>query len=172
MRDASNETVSLAVPMHRTAVTIAGLRGRGDIARSIPFGRSVPLHASPAARVMLAHMSDEEIQAYLDGGPLERFTAATAVKPVEIWKEVELIRERGYAMGRGDHVKGATGIGFPVLANDGRPHGSLTIAGPVARLPEQRLEELKPVLLEIVAELNRHSRLYPAVQPSQPTPKR
>lgn len=169
MQELGEETVSLAVRAGDTVVTIAGLRGRGDVARRVPFARSVPLHASPAARVILAYLPDEEIESYLRShAPLKRFTATTLTTPEAIWKEVRAVRERGYALGLGDHVRGATGLAFPVLASDGLPHGSVTIAGPQNRLPQERLQALLPGLLEIVAELNRHSQLYPSESTAQP----
>lgn len=172
MQELTDETVSLAVRTGRTAVTIAGLRGRGDIARRVPFGRYVPLHASPASRAILACLPDDEIEAYLADGPLERYTATTLTEPDEIWEEVRRVRAEGYARGRGDHVRGATGAAFPILASDGTPHGSVTIAGPESRLPEERLDALLPQLLQLAAELNRHTQLYPAEPLTQPTPRR
>jgi len=172
MQELTDETVSLAVRTGRTAVTIAGLRGRGDIARRVPFGRYVPLHASPASRAILACLPDAEIDAYLTAGPLERYTSTTLAEPDEIWDEVRLVREQGYARGRGDHVRGTTGAAFPILASDGTPHGSITIAGPDSRLRAERLDALLPELLRIAAELNRHTQLYPAEPLAQPAAHR
>ena len=172
MQELTDETVSLAVRTGRTVVTIAGLRGRGDIARRVPFGRFVPLHASPASRAILACLPDAEIETYLADGPLERYTATTVTDPEAIWAEVHQVRAEGYARGRGDHVRGATGAAFPILASDGTPHGSITIAGPDSRLPAERLDALVPELLQVAAELNRHTQLYPAEPLTQPTPKR
>jgi DNA-binding IclR family transcriptional regulator len=169
MQEISEETVSLAVRAGRTAVTLAGLRGRGDIARRVPFGRSVPLHASPAARTILASLPDEEIEEYVSG-PLERFTPTTPATPTAVWDDVREIRARGYALGLGEHVRATMGIGFPILASDGSAHGSLTIAGPLGRLPEDRVERIVPPLLEVMAELNRRSQLYPADLLAQPAP--
>ena len=171
LQELSEETVSLAIRFGETAITIAGLRGRGDVARRVPFGRAVPLHASPASRAILAYLPDDEIEAYLATATLKRFTPTTLVTPEAVWREVATVRERGYALSFGDHVhRGATGIAFPVLAGDGTAHGSVTIAGPSDRFTPERRLELIPELNEIMCELNRHSRLYPAEQPSAPTP--
>jgi DNA-binding IclR family transcriptional regulator len=128
-----------------------------------------PLHASPGSRAVLAFLPDEEIDAYLASGPLVRFTPTTLITRDEIWKEVEAVRERGYATALGDHLRGGNGASFPVLANDGTPHGSVTVVGPADRLTDNRLSELLPGLQLIVAELNRHSQLYPADHPVEAT---
>jgi IclR family acetate operon transcriptional repressor len=168
MQELSGETMSLAVRSGRNAVTIAGLRGRGHVARRVPFGRVVPLHVTPASRAILAFLPDGEIDAYLDGGPLERFTPRTLTTADEVSEEVRAVRVRGYATAFGDRASGATGLAFPVLASDGTPHGSVTIAGPPARLTDERLAELLPDLQRAMAELNRHSSLYPPEHPVEP----
>jgi IclR family acetate operon transcriptional repressor len=172
MQEVSHETASLAVRTPRHAVTVAGVRGRGDIARRIPFGRFTPLHASPASRAILAFLPDQEIETYLQAGPLERFTPRTLVTAEEIWAEVHAVRERGYATVFGDHVRSGNGVAFPVLANDGTAHGSVTVAGPSDRLTDERLRSIHDDLAEIVAELGRHSQLYPADHPVQAAAQR
>jgi DNA-binding IclR family transcriptional regulator len=169
MQELSDETMSLAVRSGRNAVTIAGVRGRGDIARRVPFGRVMPLHVTPASRAILAFLPDEEIDAYLAQGPLERFTQHTLVTPEQIWNEVRTVRDLGYAVWFADRAThGANGLAFPVLASDGSPHGSVTMAGPPDRITNERLGELVPGLEEIAAELNRHSSLYPPEHPVEP----
>jgi DNA-binding IclR family transcriptional regulator len=168
LQELSDETVSLAVRAGRHTVTIAGLRGRGDVARRVPFGRITPLHASPASRAILAFLPDAEIDAYLAGGPLERFTSGTLVTAQQIWHEVHAVRSRGYATAFDDHMRGATGISFPVLASDGTPHGSVTVAGPRDRFSDERLELLLGDLKNVMTEFNRHSQLHPAENPAQP----
>lgn len=171
MQELSEETVSLAVRSGRTAVTIAGVRGRGDVARRVPFGRAVALHASPASRAILAFLPDEEIDAYLADGLLEQYTPSTLTTPDEVRGEVRAVRERGHSLSFGDHVRrGATGIAFPVLASDGTAHGSVTVAGPSDRFTDERRAELLPACEQIMQELNRHSRLYPAEQPASAQP--
>jgi DNA-binding IclR family transcriptional regulator len=169
MQEISGETSTLAVRAVRGIVSIAGVRGRGNVARRIPFGRFAPLHASPGSRAVLAFLPDEEIDEYLASGPLARFTPTTLTTRDEIWKEVEAVRERGYATALGDHLRGGNGASFPVLANDRTPHGSVTVVGPADRFTDERLSELLPGLQLIVAELNRHSRLYPADHPVEAT---
>lgn len=159
IRDLTGETVTLAVPAGRSAVTVGGVRGRGMIARTVPTGRVIPLHVSPAARAILAYFPDDGIDRYL-GQPLARFTRDTLVEAEDIWHEVEAVRARGYAGVLGDHWRETQGAAFPILASGDYPHGSITVGGPVERLSLRRLHELLPDVRGIMAELNAQTSLY------------
>lgn len=169
MRDATGETVTLSVPAGRNVVTIDGIRGRGALARRVPLGRLTPLHASPASRAVLAFLADDELEAYLAGGELERFTETTIVEADALRGELAAVRSRGYALSLGDHVAGPKGAAFPVLDREGHPHGALTVAGPADRFTDRRLDETLSDLQRITAALNRRSRLYSAPQPPPET---
>jgi DNA-binding IclR family transcriptional regulator len=161
MREISGETATLAVPSERNAVTVAGVRGRGVIARRVPLGRVMPLHISPASRAILASFPDHAIERYLQQ-PLERFSGLTLTTPERIWREVEAVRERGYATVFGDHWRGVNGVAFPLPASAEYPHGSITLGGPAERLTDDRLAAMLGELREVMDELARSSRLYPS----------
>jgi DNA-binding IclR family transcriptional regulator len=159
MRDLTGETVTLAVPSGRKAVTIGGVRGRGIVARHVPLGRIIPLHVSPAARAILANFPDIGVTLYLRE-PLDDFPRVVLSRAEAVWDEVRAVRERGYATAIGDQWGGSYGAAFPVLASGEYPHGSITVGGPVERFTPERLEEQLPELRTITDELNRRSRLY------------
>ncbi len=159
MRDLTGETVTLAVPFGRNAVTVAGVRGRGTFARSIPTGRVLPLHVSPAARAILAFFPDDAVRRYLDQ-PLEQFTEQTLVDPADVWAEVAAVRERGFALALSDHWRGTHGAAFPVLAGGEYPHGSITVGGPAERFTPESLDAALPALLAEMAEINRQAGVH------------
>jgi DNA-binding IclR family transcriptional regulator len=161
MRELTGETVTLAVPWERSAVTVSGVRGRGVIARRVPLGRVIPLHVSPASRAILAAFPDAAVDRYLEG-PLEYFSRATLTQPAKVWAEVRAVRARGYATAIGDHWRGTNGVAFPVPAASDYPHGSVTVAGPAERLTQNALEAVLPDLVDIAGQLSRQSGLYMA----------
>ena len=159
MRDVTGETVSLAVPWGRSAVTVGGIRGRGLVARRVPLGRVIPMHVSPASRAILASFPDAWIADYLEQ-PLERVSAGSLTDPDTIWAEVTAVRERGYATTIGDHWGETNGVAFPIPASTSYPHGSITVGGSVQRLTPEVLDSLVRQLINIAGELARQSRLY------------
>jgi IclR family transcriptional regulator, KDG regulon repressor len=167
IRDLTGETVTLAVPAGRSAVTVAGVRGRGVIARRVPLGRVIPLHVSVAARAVLASFPDHAVARYLDR-PLEPFPRAVLTDADAIWAEVHAVRKRGYATTIGDQWGGSHGVAFPIRAGGEFPHGSMTIGGPVTRLTTERLDSMLADVSSIIDELNRRSRLYPSEYTEEP----
>lgn len=163
LRELSGETVSLHIPVGARVVCIDGIEGRGPVARRVPLGHSIELHASPAAHAVLAYLPAGEVAAYLTR-PLKTYTERTLHTPEQVHAEIERVRADGFARALGDHVpaKLAVGVAFPVRDLDGEPHGSITVAGPADRFPQSRCEELVPAMLAIMADLERASRLYPS----------
>ena len=81
--------------------------------------------------------------------------------PDALKRQIRLIREQGYARVERSTPPQMVSVAFPVLDIDGRLHGSISVGGPRARF-EAQLERQLPELQEIVAELNRRTRLFPA----------
>lgn len=163
LAELTGESVSLHIPVGPAVVCIDGVEGAGPVARRVPLGHSIPLHASPASRAVLAYLPGDEVEHYLRG-PLEIFTDRTLHTPEQVHAEIERVRRDGFARGIGDHVPAnlAAGAAFPVRDIDDEPHGSITVAGPIDRFPQSRCDELIEPMLAIIAELERASRLYPS----------
>ena len=164
LQEMTGETVRLAVRSGDSIVIVDGAVSRRHLASRVGLGAMFPLHVSPASRVILAHLSDEEIEAYLARNvPLKARTGATITDPDKLRADVRCTREQGYALGYGDGSAGAASVAFPVLA-DGGLHGSLVVVGPEERFRE-RLAELLPALQAVVGEMNLRTQVYPAWTP-------
>jgi DNA-binding IclR family transcriptional regulator len=157
----TGESIFLSVIVGHSHVTIDSVEAHGVRVSHSPRGLHVPLHASPASRVLLSFLSDDEIAEYIRvASPLKRFTATTITDPDALWKEVGLVRAQGFARGYGDHYAHATYISFPVLDSTGRPHAAITVGGPADRLTKVDVEKLLPGMMEIIREMNCQSALY------------
>lgn len=95
------------------------------------LGERSPLAAGSSGRVILAHMPESEL----------RDVDLMAVTPEHLAE----IRSRGYEMSFGENHPGVTGVSVPLLTqadDQARPPialGSMTIAGPAARLTTRAL---------------------------------
>lgn len=166
LSEMTGESVHLLVPSGQQAIAVESIEGLG-IAFRLPIGAALPLHVSPAARCILASLPDNEIEKYIrDNSPLERFTKGTITDPDRLRDDVRQVRKQGYALSHEDFQIGRIGVAFPVLDLEGRPHGSIVIAGSRERTTLESMLALMPRFKAVLGELNQFSRLYRAQAPT------
>lgn len=95
-------------------------------------------HARASGKVLLAHATTAEREAYLASRPLERLTPATITERSRLLGELEEVAARGYALDEEEYCEGVGGISVPVL-ECGLVVGAYTITAPIERHRE-RLE--------------------------------
>ncbi|MBX3529428.1 MAG: IclR family transcriptional regulator [Rhizobiaceae bacterium] len=160
----TGQAVFLSIIVGRYNVCIDSVQPPGVSVGYSPLSQPIPLHAGTGSRLLLAFLSDEEIQRYIDTfSPLQAVTPATIVEPDQLWEEVRLVRSRGYARGYQDYSTGANYLSFPVFSTMRRPLAAMTIGGPVASFTTQVADAAIPKIQAVMAELNRHSMVFPAV---------
>ena len=168
LRQLSGESVFLSIVVGRNRVNVDSIEAPGRIVTHAVRGRAVPLHLTETSRVLLAFLSDAEIDEYIRiASPLTRAPAPGVITPDRLWKDLRAIRKAGYALGHGERRFSerrvdATYLAFPVLDAAGRPHAALTVGGPQERFDIAAAEALLPEMRRIVGEANLHARVIPA----------
>lgn len=106
-----------------------------------------PMHAGASSLVMLAQLSEAELDRFFDIATLTKLTSSTLVTPAAIKQELKIIAGRGYAITRGQRTVGAVGMAAPVF--DARNHvvGSLCLTIPDQRFDPSMEKELSAVLI-------------------------
>lgn len=125
----TEETAFLTVPGAAEAVCIDWAPGRGVTILALKPGRSLPLHAGAAGRVVLAHSPERDVEAYLARCPLPAFTGTTLTTAAELRADIALTRGRGFAVSDEDVTVGIRSIGAPILSADGSLAGAVSIGG-------------------------------------------
>jgi IclR family acetate operon transcriptional repressor len=107
-------------------------------------GNRVPPHATGTGKVLLAYQPEEVIDAVIRQSGLPRFTPHTITNPERLGRELDYIREQGYATDSEEMEEGVRCLAAPVFGPDGRILAAMSISGPAGRLDQDRLEELIP----------------------------
>jgi len=81
-------------------------------------GERSPLYAFSGGKLLLAHMDDVVVEAYLARTPLKKFTVNTLVNKAAIRKELQEIRARGISYSRQEHTLGVIGISVAARAGE------------------------------------------------------
>lgn len=125
----TEETAFLTVPGAGEAVCIDWAPGRGVTILALKPGRSLPLHAGAAGRVVLAHSPERDVEAYLARCPLPSFTDRTLTTADALREDMARTRAQGYAVSDEDVTVGIRSIGAPILRPDGTLAGAVSIGG-------------------------------------------
>jgi DNA-binding IclR family transcriptional regulator len=81
-----------------------------------------------------------------------------------LFRDLKLIRERGYAVSRNERVSGALSISAPILSHNGSVVAGLTISGPIERFSEKTIEKNISLVARAASEIsNKMGAKYPAL---------
>lgn len=139
-----NESVSLYVIDGDKRLCIDRVESTHQLRRVIDIGATFPLEVGAAGKVLIAHLSQDEIDdMYLH---------------VDITSsEYKSVREQGYSMSQGEREVGVSALAVPIFNFSGKVIAAISISGPSVRLDEDTLkhmvEELKTVSHDISHEL-------------------
>src|SRR5690606_36314076 len=114
-------------------------------------GLDLPLHASSAARVLLAYRDVEVARGLLEDYEMTPFTPHTPVTVEAVMARLERIRERGYEMAADELDRNIWSVAVP-LRLPGEPVSCLSVAAPVERSLD---EDLRTEILHAAQEAAR-----------------
>lgn len=151
-----NETANLAILDQGEVVYVDQVESSSMIiARMFArIGSRGPAHCTASGKVLLAGLSDDQLSALLER-PLEKFTSETITDAATLRKEIEKIREQGYALDLGERDEGVRCVAAPVRNYDGKVVAAISISGPATRLGNHHLlHEILPLVVKEAQEIS------------------
>jgi IclR family transcriptional regulator, acetate operon repressor len=129
---ATNETITLEVLIDAEVLIVDEVVGSHVIAAMPSLGTRWPAHATSTGKVLLAGLSDLELQRRTQP-PLASFTPRTVVNAIALRRELLRARERGYATSVEELEPGFVAVGAPVRAAGGTVIAAISVGGPRSR---------------------------------------
>lgn len=162
---ACGEFARLAVVDGHSLVWVAHAQGAiaGLIYQPSLTTNTVPLHATASGKAWLATLpTDQAMQMVMKNGGLRNPDqyGPNVVRSVEaLLRELKATARRGYGLALSEAEFGVTAIAAAIRSGgEGPALGTVSIAGPGARMTEKRVQELAPLVLHSAADL---SSLWP-----------
>lgn len=143
LAEESGETANLFLPGPAGTEAVAQVDGRHLLGATNWIGRELPFHCTAAGKVFLAFGA-----ATLGDGLLDSLTPATVVDRARLGRELEAVRDQGYATIVDELEPGLSAVAAPVRDRGGDVVAALTASGASLRLAPQRLRLLGRVALE------------------------
>ncbi|MBI5820147.1 MAG: IclR family transcriptional regulator [Verrucomicrobia bacterium] len=156
LRDQTLEMVLLNVPLnHDEGVVLNTMPSRHQVRLMVDPGTHFEFHNTAPGKVVLAFVPEKERGMILARIKLVRSTHRTLSSKAALCRELEEIREQGFALDRGEYAEGIHCVSAPVFDRNKTFVAALTITGPSTRLPVSKLKELAPL---VVSHANAVSR--------------
>lgn len=93
------------------------------------IGVRLPLHCTSQGKLMLAFLPDSRVRSLFRREPPRRYTPHTVIDPEQIAKQLEDIRQKGYAIEDGEYKIGLRSVSAPVFDADKEVRYALTTVG-------------------------------------------
>ncbi|MFB0612739.1 IclR family transcriptional regulator [Aurantiacibacter poecillastricola] len=119
---------------------------------SVPTGQRLPMHALAAGKVLLAALSDEDLDRYFAETERNSFTPFTVTDEAALREQIAVSRESGFATTSEEFSRGIEGIARVVLI-DGNPVGSISVAMPKVRVDDRTEAHVREMLRKTAALL-------------------
>ena len=157
------ETVHLVVLDRGEALYLDKIEGNRAVGVVSRVGMRLPAHCSGVGKVLLAHLTEDQVEAIVRERGLPRFTPSTITDREALRAELALVRERGYALDNEEIELGLRCVAAPVRDATGRVVAAVSISGPKFRFDDA--ETLKLAALARQAS----DRVTRALQDPTPT---
>jgi IclR family transcriptional regulator, pca regulon regulatory protein len=126
---------------------------------SLSVGTRLPAYATSMGRVLLAALSEGELDAYLDTATLTPLTDRTIVDQDRLYAEVEKTRNRGWCLVDQELEDGVRSIAVPVRDSVGRVVAAVNTSAHATRVPLSTLQKsFLPKLRDCAAAIDAELR--------------
>ena len=150
----TEETISLDIPNGQTRICIERIESPQNLRWVKKLGEIMPFYASASGRILLSFMSREEMNEILKNMIIEKLTPYTTTDLKLFYEELELTKNRGYAVSESERVEGVSCVAAPIFGVKGEILGALTISGPSTRFSEQKIKEHAELLMKITQQIS------------------
>ena len=162
LAEKTGESAHLIILDHNEALCIERIEGYHHIkVLFLQTGGRMPLHVGAGPRVLLAHLPEEEIDRVIKNKGLPAWTRRTITDPQVLKKDLEKIREQGYALSFKDVSEDVASVGCPVRQCGDEVVAAISIGGISTHFAENKLPSLIKMVKDAAYELSRRLNAAP-----------
>jgi len=122
---------------------------------ALALGSRLPAYPTSMGRVLLAGVSDPDLDAYIAGTEFEKLTPYTIIDRVQFREVIEQARVDGYALVDQELEEGVRSIAAPIRNGRGEVIASMNISCHASRVDVARMrDEFRPQLVDTASEIS------------------
>lgn len=149
------ESSSMSVLDGAEIVYVARVPTKRIMTIALALGSRLPAYPTSMGRVLLAGLSDSELEDYLANIKLEQLTPHTITDPDRLREVLEEVSEQGYALVDQELEEGVRSLAAPIKNGRGDVIAAMNVSCHAARVSvEQMREEYLPRVVATAAEIS------------------
>jgi DNA-binding IclR family transcriptional regulator len=138
LREASGQTIHLAVLDHTDVVYVEILRGRDAPRFPSAVGRRLPAHATGVGKALIAESSNEVFDAVIAAG-LKRVGPRTITAPAQLRRQLRWIASSGLAYEHEESAPGIACVASAIHGEGGPPVAAVSASGWIGKVDIRRV---------------------------------
>lgn len=138
-----NEVIHIVIANQDEATYIEKVDSTRALRLYTRIGKSSPLYLGSGPKLLLAFMDKEKQAEILGDAKLYAIDDHRLIDKTKLQKELDIIREEGYAYSIGEQDLETTGISYPLFNYRKQVVGSLTVTGLSSHFEGENLQEIK-----------------------------
>ncbi len=149
-----HESSSVSVLDGHQIVYVARVAHKRIMTVAISVGTRFPAYATSMGRVLLAGMSEDELDRYLAEATFEPFTSHTATDPGRLREIIHEVARQGYAIVDQELEDGLRALAAPIRDSSGTVAAAINVSAHASRLSADAMRaELLPGLLKTARQI-------------------
>jgi DNA-binding IclR family transcriptional regulator len=141
-------TSHLAILDGTQAVYVERVESPGFVKMDTWIGRRMEIYSTSVGKALAAHLPEAQVLAMLRERGMKRRTPTTLTNPTRYMRELEGVRERGYALDDEENSVGVRCVAAPVFNAAGEIEAALNITGTTQQVNKETL----PRIIDLVKE--------------------
>nr|WP_263327759.1 IclR family transcriptional regulator [Neobacillus sp. Marseille-Q6967] len=121
----------------------------------VESGKAAPLYCVASGKLYLAHLEEDELEAYFTRQPLTAITKNTITSINQMKTEIKKIREQGFAIDHEEWEEYLRGVAFPIYDYSNKMVAALSIAGVSYRFTLEKVYSIVGEATEIAKKISR-----------------
>lgn len=113
------------------------------------------MYCTGIGKAVLAELEQREIEFLLEGQKRESFTPHTLTVKDDIIRELEEIRQRGYAIDNEEVELGLKCVASAIYDYQGKPAAAISISSSAVRMTEEQIEKASQKLKRAAGDISR-----------------
>lgn len=150
----SEEVVHLVMRDDADIIYVDKVEGNQTIRMHSRIGNRSPMYCTGVGKAILSTLSREEIKDVWDKSQIQKLTDKTIVTLDHMYKTIDTIQERGYALDDEENEIGVRCIAVPILDFKGDSYAAISISGPANRMTEEKINLYSKELIRSSKEIS------------------